>query len=166
MYLEVLVSGFVKFDWMIFVFMLINLRVFYYVSLKANILYSHFNTVNRTSKLNYPAQRKLQRVANKEKKELTDEDIMDIREKMNFSYGLYYNLTSMFPLFGMLGTVFSLIPLVNQMGEINVASFFAALTSTLWGIVFALVFKLLDSFVSYKIEDVEKRMTDILSSGL
>ena len=37
------------------------------------------------------------------------------------------------------------------------------MTSTFWGIVAALVFKFLDSFLSYKIEDNEKHMEYLLN---
>jgi biopolymer transport protein ExbB/TolQ len=71
----------------------------------------------------------------------------------------------MFPLLGMLGTVISLIPMVNLIGTETTGAFFAALTSTFWGIVAALVFKFLDSFLSYKIEDNEKHMEFLLNPG-
>lgn len=162
--MDVLLSGFVKFDWLIFLAMGINAFLFRLLWLKTDTLYFHFNPVSRTSKLNLEAIRKLKEVAKKEDKDLSDEELMAVREKMNQYYAFYYNITAMFPLMGMLGTVLALIPLVNSMGEVNISSFFAALTSTLWGIIFALIFKFLDSFVSYKIEDVEKRMDDIISS--
>ena len=37
-------------------------------------------------------------------------------------------------------------------------NFYGALTSTFWGLVFAIVFKLLDGVVSAKIEDNEKNV--------
>ena len=77
---------------------------------------------------------------------------------MNQYYALYYNITTMFPLMGMLGTVISLIPMVNSLGTESTGLFFSALTSTFWGIVAALIFRLSDASVSYKIEDNEKHM--------
>ena len=35
------------------------------------------------------------------------------------------------------------------------ANFFSALTSTLWGLVFAIVFKAIDGYVSGRVEDNE-----------
>ena len=84
---------------------------------------------------------------------------------MNKRYALYSNLTTMFPLMGMLGTVVSLIPMVNAIGSETTGLFFSALTSTFWGIVFALIFKLLDASISYKIEDNEKHMEYMFNPG-
>ena len=89
---------------------------------------------------------------------------MILREKMNKTYALYSNFTTIFPLLGMLGTVWALIPMVNTIGTTDTSNFFSALTSTLWGIIVAILFKVLDSTVSYKIEDNEKRIEFLLSN--
>ena len=83
---------------------------------------------------------------------------------MNKTYALYSNFTTIFPLLGMLGTVWALIPMVNTIGTTDTSNFFSALTSTLWGIIVAILFKVLDSTVSYKIEDNEKRIEFLLSN--
>ena len=84
-----------------------------------------------------------------------------IREKMNQGYAWYANFTTMFPLFGMLGTVYSLIRVVGD-SLTETSAFFSALTSTAWGIVAAIIFKALDSTLSYKIEDNEKHTEHLL----
>ena len=88
---------------------------------------------------------------------------MEYREKTNRVYDLFSNFTTMFPLLGMLGTVVSLIMMTDSINTAATESFFAALTSTFWGIVAALIFKGLDALVSYKIEDNEKHMEYILN---
>ena len=90
------------------------------------------------------------------------EDLLDTREKMNKVYALYSNVTTIFPLLGMLGTVWALIPMVNTIGTADTSNFFSALTSTFWGIVAAILFKALDSTVSYKIEDNEKHTEHLI----
>ena len=42
-------------------------------------------------------------------------------------------------------------------------NFFAALTSTFWGLVFAIAFKLCDAFLSSRMEDNDKNVTLLLS---
>ena len=41
-------------------------------------------------------------------------------------------------------------------------NFFAALTSTFWGLVFAIVFKFLDGFLSARMEDNDKAVDLLL----
>lgn len=61
-------------------------------------------------------------------------------------YTLYTNITAIFPLLGILGTVVSLMQLS---GTTEIAdSFSVALNTTKWGLIFAMFFKFLDSFIS------------------
>lgn len=85
---------------------------------------------------------------------------------LDISYTVFVTTISMFPLFGMLGTVISLIGLGNvfqtsgsDMSEIK-SEFFFALTSTAWGIIFSLLFKfinaLLQPFIENQIDKAKK----------
>lgn len=79
-----------------------------------------------------------------------EESVVTQRQKMNLWYSFFINLVSIFPLLGMLGTIVALIGLAGRM-EDNAAvmgQFFNALTSTAWGIVFALGGKLFDAYIS------------------
>lgn len=67
-----------------------------------------------------------------------------------FWYTLYANITAIFPLMGILGTVCSLIGLSPSADTSN--SFFTALDTTIWGLIFAMVFKIADSFISSKLD--------------
>ena len=93
-------------------------------------------------------------------------------EKLNKRYTLLINFISTFPLLGMLGTVKSLIGLASGMSdnsnELEITMFFSALTSTAWGIIFAIVFKTFTSGIISKTETSNKeyeiiasRVTDI-----
>lgn len=75
-------------------------------------------------------------------------------KKQETVYALYLNFTSAFPLLGMIGTIYSLLKLDLSGGaEVISGSFLIALTSTLLGAVFGLLFKVLDSFLSPQIEE-------------
>lgn len=65
-------------------------------------------------------------------------------------YTLYLNLTAVFPLLGILGTVISLMKLTGA--EDISANFGMALRTTLWGLIFAIIFKVMDSFISPKLD--------------
>ena len=75
-------------------------------------------------------------------------------------YSLFLTLITIFPLLGMLGTVIALLQL-DFTGDAALAlaksSFFDALTSTAWGIIFALIFKLANAFIATSVTDnIEK----------
>ena len=162
--LKVFTSNFWKFDFIIAFFLIFNLYKFLSLNQITNRIYGHFNSSDRTSNLSENAQQNLQN-STKEEKKLTARELLDLREKMNKKYSVFTNMTTMFPLFGMLGTVWALIQTVSKSGVSDYSNFFSALTSTFWGIVAALICKLLDSFVSYKIEDNEKHMEHLIFSN-
>ena len=120
-------------------------------------VYNHFNAKDSVSNLTDKQKKGFENTAAEQKK-LTVQDLLTAREKANKYYAFYTNFTSIFPLLGMLGTVVSLINTVNQSGFDVSGSFFSALTSTFWGIIFAIAFKILDSGISYKIDDNEKHL--------
>lgn len=93
------------------------------------------------------------------------EDFVRMREKEESVYALFTNLTAIFPLLGILGTVISLLPMVMSMSNLT-DNFFAALTSTFWGLIFAIGFKLCDAFLSSRIEDNDKNVNLLLSRAL
>lgn len=162
--MEILVifkDNFLKFDWIILVLGIANIILYFKVKKNADKLYSHYNSSDKLSNLQEGALEKLKK-STKDKKKLSAEDLLDLREKMNKAYAGYSNFTTMFPLFGMLGTVWALIPMVNTIGTTDTSHFFSALTSTAWGIIAAILFKVLDSTVSYKIEDNEKHTEHLL----
>lgn len=71
-------------------------------------------------------------------------------DKASFFYTLFLNITAVFPLMGILGTVWSLMRLTGA-DDIS-ANFGMALRTTLWGLIFAIIFKLLDSLISPKLD--------------
>jgi chemotaxis protein MotA len=85
-----------------------------------------------------------------------EEGIIEMRDRALTFYTVFVNITAIFPLLGIFGTVWSLIPMVENLADMQ-QNFFAALTSTFWGLVFAIAFKLLDGFLlSAKMDDNEK----------
>ncbi len=91
----------------------------------------------------------------KEFDELSAPVLAAMRTRAQRLYSLFVNITGIFPLLGILGTVVSLIPMVDGLVSLE-ANFFAALTSTFWGIVFAIIFKLADGFIGARMEENEK----------
>lgn len=86
------------------------------------------------------------------------------RDRMNLLYSLFANFTSVLPLWGMFGTVMSLLGLAGNMDAdaIPVDKFFAALYTTALGIVFAIFYKALDAVVSVKVDANNKEADTLL----
>lgn len=86
---------------------------------------------------------------------------------LDISYTVFVTTISMFPLFGMLGTVVSLIGLGTVFETTNDVSgikseFFLALTSTAWGIIFSLFFKFINALIQPALENqIEKAKEDL-----
>ena len=86
--------------------------------------------------------------------------IFESYRKINSSYTLFITLISIFPMLGMLGTVLALLGLdMSTADAISSAknNFFGALTSTAWGIIFAVVFKIINARYFADVEDLIQR---------
>lgn len=72
---------------------------------------------------------------------------------INKCFSIYGSVTSIFPLLGILGTVISFLMLSELTSEIITQNFANALSSTFFGLICAIVFKVLEGILAYKIED-------------
>ena len=80
-------------------------------------------------------------------------------------YTLFVTMISIFPLLGMLGTVIGLLGLDLASGDMdNIKNnFFIALTSTAWGIIFSVIFKVAHAWIADNVEEqieTAKKLTD------
>ena len=79
--------------------------------------------------------------------------IKKARIKVNQWYSLFVNIISIFPLLGLLGTIISLIFTAGEGNLENTQQYFMmSLTSTFWGMIFAIAYKISDAFVSPEVE--------------
>lgn len=83
---------------------------------------------------------------------LTDEEIIAMRNRAENLYTLYVNISAVFPLFGILGTVIALIGMQDGLGAMD-SGFLMALTSTFWGLVFSIIFKFCQTIVENKLDE-------------
>ena len=86
---------------------------------------------------------------------------------LTIAYSLFVNLITIFPLLGMFGTVASLLELnfMDDNALLNSRnSFFDALTSTAWGIVFAIIFKVFNAFISNHAEDNIEKVSELINN--
>ena len=84
---------------------------------------------------------------------ITAEECQSLREHIGRAaggYTFFANITAVFPLLGILGTVASLM---NLSGTDDLsASFSSALLTTLLGIIFAIICKIADGFISPRLD--------------
>lgn len=147
---SVLWKNFLTYDFLVFLFAIATAAMLLLTLKRASAL---FNVMN---KIVYLPEKDSMRIVDDALKNVREFDVVYLRRKMMASYSLFSNFIMIFPLLGILGTVLSLLPMVTTLGQTQMqANFFSALTSTLWGLVFAIVFKAIDGYVSGRVEDNE-----------
>lgn len=146
----VIVHNLLGFDMIILIVALLNGAVYYYARRTANQLY---NTLHL--RIFVPSRRGAPETLAETIRAADEEEVVSLRKLSESLYSIFANITAIFPLLGILGTVVSLLPMVADLADMQ-QNFFAALTSTFWGLVFAILFKLLDGFLVSRIEDNDK----------
>ena len=96
------------------------------------------------------------------KNEKSLNSIKTIYALLSASYTLFITFISIFPLLGMGGTVLALLKLDEKIISNAQNSFFDALTSTMWGTIFAIVFKIINAIFTTYIEDSIKKLSDYI----
>lgn len=150
---ELLWKNIFPYDWIILVVGMINIIILIILIIKILRL-------STTLKLNISANEKNPYTVIKKFFEESGKitRIEKLRDKENFWYSLFVNVIAIFPLLGMLGTIIALLKLSSG-SENLIQNFYSALTSTFWGMVFAVGFKIVDAFVSAKVEANEKAVS-------
>ena len=152
--MKILFSNFLSYDWIIFVMAAVNAVVFFLAWKKARALYESVAPRINISSGNAEAA-----IAQAQENS-TYFSLYEKWQKAEFFYTLFCNLTGIFTLLGILGTVISLLHLVDSSADLT-GEFMGALTSTPWGIIFTIVFKLVDSGISFHL-DMGERITELI----
>lgn len=148
--LQIIFSNILGFDGLIFILAAVNLIVFYLALKSADKLHGimHLSVF-------VPGHEVSEKENAKQIESLSEPKIVALRQKSTHRYMLYINITAIFPLMGILGTVLGLITITQDLTNVT-SNFFAALTSTFWGLVFSIIYKMLDGILASKIEDNDK----------
>ena len=147
---DTIFSNIIGYDGLIFLLMFANIAVFVIAGKRIKSLY---NAMHR--KVYAPAVAESVMDLDRDLRDLSEKQIDEMRETAVKWYTLYGTITGIFPLLGILGTVTALLGMVGDGTDVT-GGFFAALTSTFWGLVFAIVFKFMDSFISPTLEESER----------
>jgi len=89
------------------------------------------------------------------------QQLRKMRDSGERGYSIYVSVCSTFPLLGILGTIVALIPMVQSGTDLE-ANFFAALTSTFWGLGFAVIFKIFEGSLAPRIERNNRGLDEYL----
>ena len=153
---QVIWKNLLGFDLLIFAVAAFDGVCYYFTRQYADQLYRKLNMI-----VFVPSHRHDPEKVAKAIRELDESGVVALRKRSEGFYSIFANVTAIFPLLGILGTVVSLLPMVAELSDMQ-QNFFAALTSTCWGLVFAIIFKLLDGFLSARLEDNDKNVTLLL----
>lgn len=147
---SVIFGNIAGFDGFIFIVAAVNIFIFISAKRAAARLYNCMHRQVYTPMAEEEIKEMEQEISS-----LSEKKVSALRERAESRYTLYVNITGIFPLLGILGTVISLLGMVGSPDSVT-NGFFAALTSTFWGLVFAISFKFADGFISSKLEDGER----------
>ena len=157
---QVILDHLLGFDLIIFIAALLNAVCYAVTRRCANELYRRLHRMIFIPSRRYDAEGLAAEVS-----AVDEEEVLALRKRAESLYAVFTNVTAIFPLLGILGTVVSLLPMVAEIADMQ-TNFFAALTSSFWGLVFAIFFKLLDGFLSARMEDNDKSVALLLAREL
>ncbi len=156
LFTQIVLQNLRGFDKFIFLAALVNLAFYIFSFRSADALYRRLHML-----VFIPSRRKDPDRVAEAIRDVDEEEVVALRKRAESLYSLFVNVTAIFPLLGILGTVVSLLPMVADLSDMQ-TNFFAALTSTFWGLVFAILFKLADGFLASKMEDNDKSVSLLL----
>ncbi len=146
----IIFSNIIGFDGLIFILAAINIFVFLAAKKSADDLYNNMHRSIYAPSLVNDNRSMMGSVS-----DLTDQKVSELRENAVSKYTMFTTIIAIFPLMGILGTVISLLGMVGDAADMQ-DQFLGALTSTFWGLVFAIIFKGIDgALISSKLEDGE-----------
>lgn len=149
-FLSVIFSNFWGYDLIIFIAAIVNGFCLAKLIQSADKLYDKMHLT-----VYVPDGSSSREEADKDMSVLRETDIVNMRNNTGKLYSVFVNITGIFPLLGILGTVVSILMIIDDSTSV-LGNFYGALTSTFWGLVFAIGFKFADGIVSARIEDNEK----------
>ncbi len=148
-------------------------RIMYFIIISFAIINAliFFNLYHRTrnlkSELNPINSLKIEKLFGEVKQDsLNLNQIEREKEKINFWFNLYNEITTSFPYLGILGTVAALYLSRGIELEVIEANFTMALGTTLLGLCMAIIFKLAKTFFSSKIQEINQDLETLYNLDL
>lgn len=104
----------------------------------------------------------LKQFNNKSSDTLDLHKLKELQDKELKLYSLFSTINVMFTLLGMLGTILSLLKVVSFDSQNMMMNFTVALTSTFWGLLFAIIFKAVDGYIGHLVQGNESNLNLLL----
>ncbi len=95
-----------------------------------------------------PIQILIEGIQSTSKSRVNIHELQEMREKEVMYFHLFETINSVFPLLGILGTIIGLLRMVGLESAVVMSNFTLALTSTFWGLIFAIFFKGVDGVIA------------------
>lgn len=156
--LKIIATNLLGYDLLIMIVALVNGLYIYPRARRASIqLRDHLQP-----KVYVPIELLMERIRGKDNKKIDLNAMKSMRSDEIHFYSIFTSINSAFPMLGMLGTIFSLLGMLDLSQQEVALNFSVALTSTFWGLVFALVFKAIDAALSPVVEQNQENLKLIL----
>lgn len=155
---RLIVGNLLGYDMIIIVVAILNAFVIYP---KAKAASNHLRD-HLQPKVYVPIDLLMERVRGVQGKKLDLNAMKGMRSDEIHYYSIFTSINTAFPMMGMLGTILSLLGMIQVSQEQLTLNFTTALTSTFWGLVFALVFKAVDATLAPMVEQNQENLKLIL----
>jgi flagellar motor component MotA len=157
-FIKIVFSNLIGFDGIIIILILFNLI---FVMQRLRRLSNNLNS-SLKQVVYLPIKKILDRIMKEDKLSNSLHELQQKREKENVWHQIYITITGILPLMGILGTVISLLKLIDMNKDLLQINFTAALTSTFWGLTGAIICKALEGVLTPNIENNQESMRILL----
>jgi biopolymer transport protein ExbB len=157
---KALLSSIIGYDLIIVALILFNIA-FIQVRLRmaSNKLNSHLKKV-----IYLPVAHTFKNLSSNDPQKVNLHDLMQLREAETRLYHIYISITNILPLLGILGTVLALMNIESFTTDMITSNFLSALTSTFWGLSGAIICKILEGNIVFKVDLNEENLSMLTKS--
>jgi len=156
--LKIILRNIMGYDLLIILLAVVNALVVYPRTKQFSLLLKN----QLQPKIYVPVSLLIDRVKGREENKLDLNALIGMRSDEIHYYSIFSSINSAFPMMGMLGTILSLLRMVEMTQQEVTLNFTVALTSTFWGLVFALAFKAVDATLYPMVEQNRENLKMLL----
>lgn len=156
--LRIILRNIMGYDLLIILLAVVNAAVVYPRTKQYSILLKN----QLQPKIYVPVSLLIDRVKGRDEYKLDLNALIGMRADEIHYYSIFSSINSAFPMMGMLGTILSLLRMVEMSQQTVTLNFTVALTSTFWGLVFALAFKAVDATLYPMVEQNRENLKMLL----
>lgn len=152
--LKVIFTNLLGYDMIIIIAAIINGFFIYPKTKQASVMLRN----HLQPKVYVPINMLVERVKGTPEKKIDLNALKSMRSDEIHYYSIFSAFNSAFPMLGMLGTILSLLRMLDLTQQQVIMNFTLALTSTFWGLIFALIFKAVDAHLNPIVEQNQENL--------